>query len=103
MGVSGNLFYLSKNFIKGRRNLPREAIGPKGSNCSSRAVPSKISTETYIHLGFYSVFRGRTPCSLSLDPPMYDVRPMRKCTYRSIFVKIVAQQSSNVRGLQLLL
>ena len=55
MGPDNGFFYiyiykLSTYFTEDRTNLPREAIGPEGSNCSSRGVRTSISKETYSHL-----------------------------------------------------
>ena len=41
--------YLLTYFIEGRMDLPRETIGPKGSNCFSSGGRTSISKETYSH------------------------------------------------------
>ena len=61
------LFKSSLCFTVGCRDLPREAIGPKGSNCFSRGVHTSISKKTYSNLCF-SRWVGLDPC----PPPPLD-------------------------------
>ena len=42
----------STYFTEGRTDLPREAIGPNGSNCFSRRFRTSISKGTYSHCDF---------------------------------------------------
>ena len=49
-GVLQHFLVMSTYFIKGRSDLPGEAVRLKGSNCFSRGVRTRISMETYCHL-----------------------------------------------------
>ena len=49
-GGPETFFKPSTYFTEGRMDLPREAIGPKGSNCFTRGVRTIISKETYSNL-----------------------------------------------------
>ena len=44
------IFESSTYFTEGRMDLPREAIGPEGSNCFSKGVQTSISKETCTNL-----------------------------------------------------
>ena len=65
---AGILTFFSTSFTEGRTNLPREAIGPNGSDCLSRGVCTIISKGTYSYL----LYSWGAPVS-PLDPPMTSV------------------------------
>ena len=58
--LSVRSFFCHQRNSEGRTDVPREAIGPIGSNSFSRDVHTRMSKETYSHFWIRPCYLGQT-------------------------------------------